>query len=160
MDNSAPASTQPTGMLSALCRTYGDLLRRQRTAESAFATWGKVTRRVTEFIWLGGVLDSEPLLLGKQRLLIAPTDAAFEAVQKMHATARLNPYERELLYGFPYVIGKVGTRKIRGPPTHGRRRDRPGRFNWQTMSCASIPCRSGPTSTQQRTNMPLPVSSR
>lgn len=38
----------------------------------------------------------------------------FESVQRMHGTARLNPYEREVLYGYPYVIGRINGRTIRG----------------------------------------------
>ncbi len=33
----------------------------------------------------------------------------------MHGTARLNPYEREILFGYPYVIGRVSGKSIRGP---------------------------------------------
>ena len=33
----------------------------------------------------------------------------------MYGTARLNPYEREVLYGYPYVIGRFSDRAIRGP---------------------------------------------
>ena len=106
---------QTTRLLVALCKTYGDLLRRQRTAESAFATWGAATRRASEFAWLGGAFDAEPLLLGSKRLAFAPGDPLFDAVHKMYGTARLNPYERELLYGFPYVVGRIGADKIRGP---------------------------------------------
>src|SRR5439155_12113139 len=39
----------------------------------------------------------------------------FDAVQKMHATTTLNPYEREILYGYPYVIGRHEGDSIRGP---------------------------------------------
>src|SRR5207244_2176739 len=31
------------------------------------------------------------------------------------ATAKLNPYEREVLYGYPYVIGRLGGQSLRGP---------------------------------------------
>ena len=33
----------------------------------------------------------------------------------MHATAELNPYERELFYGYPYVVGRIAGRPIRAP---------------------------------------------
>lgn len=33
----------------------------------------------------------------------------------MHATAELNPYEREVLYGYPYVVGRLDGRPVRAP---------------------------------------------
>jgi hypothetical protein len=33
----------------------------------------------------------------------------------MHATASLNPYEREELYGYPYLVGRLDGDIIRGP---------------------------------------------
>ncbi len=33
----------------------------------------------------------------------------------MYGTANLNPYEREILFGFPYVVGRVANRSVRGP---------------------------------------------
>jgi hypothetical protein len=33
----------------------------------------------------------------------------------MYGTAKLNPYEREILYGFPYVIGRRKGKTVRGP---------------------------------------------
>ena len=47
---------------AALCKTYADLLRRQRTAASPFAQWSRATRREHEFVWLGGPLDYLPLM--------------------------------------------------------------------------------------------------
>lgn len=46
---------------------------------------------------------------------VARDSALFESVQRMHATARLNPYEREVLYGYPYVFGRQAGTAIRGP---------------------------------------------
>jgi hypothetical protein len=37
------------GFRAALCKTYADLLRRQRTAASPFAQWSRATRREHEF---------------------------------------------------------------------------------------------------------------
>ncbi|MGQ0850034.1 MAG: AAA domain-containing protein [Actinomycetota bacterium] len=103
------------GLLAALCRTYADLLRRQRTAATPFAQWSKATRRAHDFVWLGGRFDSEVFLLEQQPLTFGPTDPLYEAVHKMYGTAKLNPYEREVLYGFPYVIGRVRGKPVRGP---------------------------------------------
>lgn len=105
-----------TEFRSALCRTYADLLRRQRTAGTPFAQWSDDTRRSHEFVWLGGAFDREQLLLQPgSALVFRPTDRLYDAVHKMHGTARLNPYEREVLYGFPYVVGNVRGKAIRGP---------------------------------------------
>ncbi len=46
---------------------------------------------------------------------VVPGDALYDAVHKMYGTANLNPYEREVLFGFPYVIGRVANRSVRGP---------------------------------------------
>lgn len=102
------------GFLAALCHTYSDLLRRQRTAATPFARWSKATHRAHDFLWLGGHFSAEVLLLERQALTFGPADALYEPVHKMYGTAKLNPYEREILYGFPYVIGRV-----RGKPVHG-----------------------------------------
>lgn len=100
----------------ALCRTYADLLGRQRTATAAFAQWGHGSRRAHEFVWMGGVFDRERLLLDQGKSLsFRPGDRLYEEIHKMYGTARLNPYEREILYGYPYVIGRVRGRAIRGP---------------------------------------------
>ena len=101
---------------SALCRTYADLLRRQRTAATPFAHWSDDTRRSHEFVWLGGAFDTEQLLLGlSTSLVFRPGHPLYDAIHKMHGTASLNPYEREVLYGFPYVVGCPRERVVRGP---------------------------------------------
>jgi len=101
---------------AALCSTYADLLGRQRTATTPFAQWSHATRRAHEFVWLGGAFDWERLLLNAGgQLVFRPGEPLYDEVHKMHGTARLNPYERELLYGYPYVIGRTRDRTIRGP---------------------------------------------
>lgn len=105
----------PTGLLPALCHTYADLLRRQRTAASPFARWTQATRRAHEFVWLGGAFDIESLMQAATPLKFPTGHLLFDAVHKMYGTARLNPYEREILYGYPYVIGRVRGKTIRGP---------------------------------------------
>jgi very-short-patch-repair endonuclease len=100
---------------TALCLTYADLLRRQQTAASPFAQWSRATRRQHEFVWLGGPLDHVPLMGRHAEFSVAPGDDLYDSVHKMYGTANLNPYEREVLFGFPYVIGRVRDRSVRGP---------------------------------------------
>ena len=33
----------------------------------------------------------------------------------MNTTSTLNPYEREVLYGYPFVVGRKDGKGIRGP---------------------------------------------
>jgi len=101
--------------LQTLCRTYADLLRRQRTATSAFAKWSQATRRQHEFVWLGPSISAAPFVGGGDSLAVRPGDALWDSVHKMYGTASLNPYEREILFGYPYVVGRVGTNVVRGP---------------------------------------------
>jgi very-short-patch-repair endonuclease len=104
------------GFRAALCQTFADVLKRQRTAATPLARWTDATRRAHEFVWLGGVFETEQLMLGgAERLSFAPDDPLFDAVHKMYGTAKLNPYEREVLYGFPYVVGRQRDKKVRGP---------------------------------------------
>ena len=102
-------------MRAALCRTYADLLRRQRTASTPFAKWARATKREHEFMWLGGVQRKEPLMSGWRALSVSPSDPLYGSLHKMFGTATLNPYEREILYGYPYVLGRIGSTTIRGP---------------------------------------------
>ncbi len=105
----------PQELLSHLCQAYANLLRRQRTASSAFVNWQDQTRRGHEFLWLGGAFDRE-ILIREGRTIRVPRDSfIFDPIQKMHATGELNPYEREILYGYPYVIGRIDARPIRAP---------------------------------------------
>ena len=102
--------------LSDLCRVYADVLSRQGNASSAYSLWSESTRRGNEFVWLEHSAGTE-VLLSKEgaSLVYRPGDPSFEQVHQMFGTCELNPYERELNYGYPYVIGRVGTKKIRGP---------------------------------------------
>ena len=105
----------PTGLLPGLCRTYAELLRRQRTAMTPFARWSKVTSRAHEFVWVGGAEKIEVLMAGRGPLVIRRDSPLFDSVRRMHATLALNPYEREVLYGYPFVIGRIEGHTIRGP---------------------------------------------
>ena len=46
---------------------------------------------------------------------IDPSNSAHESINKMMATIELNPYERELLYGYPYIVGQIDDIPIRAP---------------------------------------------
>lgn len=102
-------------LLASVCRAYADLLRRQRTASSALVVWQRETRRSHEFAWLSDAYETETLMRLGRNLRIQRDSGLFDSVQKMHATAELNPYEREILYGYPYVIGRLNGRPIRAP---------------------------------------------
>lgn len=54
-------------------------------------------------------------MLEAKPLSFASGHPLFDSVHKMYGTAKLNPYEREILYGFPYVIGRLKGKTIRGP---------------------------------------------
>ena len=53
--------------------------------------------------------------MGRGPLLITSDSRVHPNIQKMMATMELNPYERELQYGYPYVIGKLGGTTFRAP---------------------------------------------
>lgn len=102
-------------LLPALTGVYGEVLRRQGRTTTPFVRWSRVTGRSHEFAWLGGVETREALMHGRGPLRIRRDSPLFDAVQKMHATAALNPYEREVLYGYPYVVGRRDGETVRGP---------------------------------------------
>src|SRR5579859_2477800 len=107
-DTNAPVfgKTLRDGLLHALTRTYAQVLARQGRTTTPFVRWSRVTNRAHDFAWLGGVEPKELLFHGRGPLKVGRTSALFEVVHKMHATASLNPYEREVLYGYPYVVGR------------------------------------------------------
>ncbi len=115
MSDSPPVKPLKEGLLPALARVYGDILRRQGRTTTPFVRWSTVTGRAHEFAWLGGVEKRETLLHGRAPLRIQRSNPLFPSIQKMHATATLNPYEREVLYGYPYVIGRRDGETVRGP---------------------------------------------
>ncbi len=55
------------------------------------------------------------LMMGGGNVVITPSSPIYRSVQKMMATIELNPYERELRYGYPYVIGQISGKTIRSP---------------------------------------------
>jgi hypothetical protein len=106
-------------LVQSLTATYAAILKRQRAASSAFVRWNAGHRRAPEFAWLPP--GREMLMLTGGVVMIDRSSPIFDVVIRMHDTIELNPYERELQYGFPYVIGhrrlsseRVGV-PIRGP---------------------------------------------
>jgi len=100
-------------LVESLTAAYAMLLKRQRTASSAFVRWTTAHSRAHEFAWVDSSV--EPLLLNSGNLKVEPSSPMFDSIQRMKATIELNPYERELQYGFPYVIGFVDGSAIRAP---------------------------------------------
>jgi len=77
--------------------------------------WQRETSRSHEFAWLGPKYPREELIRGGKAIVVERQSDLFSSIQKMHATAELNPYEREVLYGYPYVIGRIEGRAVRAP---------------------------------------------
>lgn len=101
------------GLVEALTSAYAALLKRQRTASAAYVRWTTAHARAHEFAWLGP--GPESLLLGGGKLKIEPSAPIYNSIQKMKATIELNHYERELQYGYPYVIGQTDGIVFRAP---------------------------------------------
>jgi very-short-patch-repair endonuclease len=115
MASSEAQKALPDGLLSALCEVYAETLRRMGTATTQFVRWSRVTGRAHDFAWLGGMQPSDVLMHGNGPIRLDRTNALYDAVMKMRTTAMLNPYERELLYGYPYIIGRRDGETIRAP---------------------------------------------
>lgn len=101
------------GLVEALTSAYSALLKRQRTASSAYVRWTAAHSRSHEFAWLEE--PQEPLLLNGRSLRVKVGSPLFKSLQKMKTTIELNPYERELQYGYPYVIGQASGITYRAP---------------------------------------------
>src|SRR5437879_4278268 len=104
-----------TSIVRPLTSAYADLLRRQGNAASHFVRWTQTTGRAPGFVWLSGALSQEILLFRGEPYRIRADQPLFSVLDKMRATVTLNPYERELLLGYPYVIGRRNGEPIRGP---------------------------------------------
>lgn len=102
-------------LVEPLCSAYSDLLRRQGNTASPFVRWTQATGRSHAFAWLGGAIRGETLLFRGEPFMVRAGDSVFDALQKMRATVTLNPYERELMLGYPYAIGRREGEAIRGP---------------------------------------------
>ena len=50
--------------------------------------------------------------------ILTANDNAFQSVRRMESVIKLNPYEKGLVYGYPYVVGRVDGISIRGPLFH------------------------------------------
>lgn len=122
MTTSAPSPTpapdpfrphlQP-GLVSALTSAYATLLKRQRAASAAFVRWSTANARSHEFAWIPE--GKESVLFTGKALRIGPSDGLYANLNKMMATIQLNPYEKDLLYGYPYLIGHIDETPIRAP---------------------------------------------
>lgn len=102
-----------TGLVEALTGAYAALLKTQRTASSAYVRWTTANTRSHEFSWLEP--GKESLLTGTGTLRITCESGVHTSVQKMMATLKLNPYERELQYGYPYIVGQANGIVYRAP---------------------------------------------
>jgi very-short-patch-repair endonuclease/muconolactone delta-isomerase len=112
MEDSQGPRGSTDSFLGALCTAYTDLLRRQRSAASAFVRWSR-SRRAHEFCWFEK--RPEVLITTGKTVSVAPSDAEYDSVAKMKSTLELNPYERQVHYGYPYVVGSVGGKPVRAP---------------------------------------------
>ncbi len=58
---------------------------------------------------------TEVLITGAKAIPVAASSTIHDSLNKMMATIELNPYERELLYGYPYIVGQIDDVMIRAP---------------------------------------------
>ena len=103
----------PPGLVPALCRAYADLLRRQRTASAAFVRWNEPGRRAHELAWIGPGMEA--VLTGGRDLRVTRDEPLHAELARLRASVELNPYERELRYGYPYVVGRLDGQTVRAP---------------------------------------------
>ena len=92
---------------------YAALLKRQRNSSAAFVRWTSPHRRAHEFAWMEPA--KEALMFAGRDIRVGPESSGYESLNKKMATIALNPYERELLYGYPYVVGQLEGIPIRAP---------------------------------------------
>src|SRR5258708_14936235 len=111
-DDAASPQLQP-GLVAELTAAYAAFLKQQRTTSAAYVRWTPAHSRAHEFAWLDA--GQEALLMGSGNVVVGPSSPIYGSVQKMMATIELNPYERELRYGYPYVIGQISGKTIRAP---------------------------------------------
>src|SRR5277367_6905733 len=112
-DDPGSPQLQP-GLVEELTAAYAAFLKQQRSTSAAYVRWTPSHSRAHEFAWLDA--GQEMLLMGGGDVVIAPSSPIYKSVQKMMATIELNPYERELRYGYPYVIGQLSEKRaIRAP---------------------------------------------
>src|SRR6202521_6072024 len=92
---------------------FATLIKRQRNASAAFVRWTSAHKRAHEFAWMEP--GKEALMFAGRDIRVGPVSTEHESLNKMMATIALNPYERELLYGYPYVVGQLDGIPIRAP---------------------------------------------
>src|SRR5271157_4842824 len=112
VETSVSPEVQP-GLVEALTSAYATLLKRQRTASAAYVRWTAAHSRAHEFAWYEG--EQETLLTKVSNISIEADSPIHSSIQKMMATMELNPYERELQYGYPYVVGQSNGKMFRAP---------------------------------------------
>ena len=101
------------GLVESLATAYAELIKRQRTASAAFVRWSTANRRSHEFVWIPA--GRESLMTGGAEIRVRSTSPIHAQLNAMMSTIELNPYERELLYGYPYLIGQIDGVVIRAP---------------------------------------------
>src|SRR5271154_3140875 len=78
------------GLVEALAAAYAALIKRQRTASSAFVRWSSGHTRSHEFAWMDA--GHEDLMTCGSEVRIGPESPIYDAINKMMATAQMNPY--------------------------------------------------------------------
>lgn len=111
--SSSPSAVMAPGLVEALATAYAALIKRQRTASAAFVRWASSHARSHEFAWMEA--GPETLMSAGRAVRITSESPIHDAVNKMMATVELNPYERELMYGYPYLVGHTGDVTVRAP---------------------------------------------
>ena len=105
--------TIPPGLVQSLTDVYAALLKRQRTAASAFIRWSLPTKHSQEFTWLKEA--TETLFSTGKPIAIRKTHPNYDQLQRIMATHALNPYEKEVYLGYPYVLGNHKGTVLRAP---------------------------------------------
>ena len=92
----------------------------------------------------------EAVLTGGRDLRVTRDEPLHAELARLRASVELNPYERELRYGYPYVVGRLDGQVVRAPllrsPWSWSRTARRSRSPRPTTSRASTRCPSAPAS--------------
>jgi very-short-patch-repair endonuclease/muconolactone delta-isomerase len=74
------------------------------------------TRRAPDFGWVGSAREArESLLIGFDDLRVPRDHPLFDTARGISTAISLNPYEREALYGYPYLVGRLSGKPVRAP---------------------------------------------
>src|SRR6185437_17135891 len=91
VSSEAPFASESTDgrrtILQALTEAYASILKRQRTASSAFVRWSSGNRRAPAFVWLPA--GRETLMMTGRPRLIRAGQLGFDVVKRMHDTTEL-----------------------------------------------------------------------